>query len=113
MKEIEAGQTIFVSANDFYDSEPNLSEYIVTDVNTVSFYAHKKDVGHVVRRFDKRKMKHKSIGNVYTAYLAEKEYWDEVNRANETVKLKLELKIRINDMSLDELRSLKEIISTK
>lgn len=61
----------------FFESEPNLKEYIVKKVNTRSFYAHRKDSDYV-RRFDKKTMVHSSLGNFYKAYLTEKDYWDKV-----------------------------------
>jgi hypothetical protein len=114
MNDIEVGQAVYVHvSNMFYNSEPKLSEYIVTKVNTRSFYAHRKYSDYEIR-FDKRKMTHESLGEVYRAYLTEKEYWDMVERGKEKVQLRKELQDTINKMSLIELRKLKEVLfSTK
>src|SRR4051794_37077256 len=104
MNDIEVGKTVYVQvSNMFYNSEPKLSEYIVTKVNTRSFYAHRK-TSDFERRFDKRKMTHESLGEVYRAYLTEKEYWYMVERGKEKVRLRKELQDTINKMPLIELR---------
>ncbi|MCU5431302.1 beta barrel domain-containing protein [Bacillus cereus group sp. MYBK163-2] len=110
MDEIEVGQIVYVHvSNMFYNSEPKLIEYIVSKVNTRSFYAHRKGSDYK-RRFDKRKMTHESLGAIYRAYLTEKEYWDIVNRRKESAELRKELKEQIDSMSLEKLRELKEQI---
>ncbi len=110
MNEIEVGQIVYVHvSNMFYRSEPKLIEYIVSKVNTRSFYAHRKDSDYE-RRFDKRKMTHESLGDVYRAYLTEKEYWEMVERGKERVQLRKELKETVDKMSLIELRKLKEVL---
>ncbi|HDR7669583.1 TPA: hypothetical protein QCX97_003469 [Bacillus wiedmannii] len=108
MREIEVGQIVYVHvSNMFYRSEPKLMEYIVSKVNTRSFYAHRKDSDYE-RRFDKRKMTHESLGEIYRAYLTEKEYWDMVDRRKESVELRKKLKEQIDSMPLEKLRELKE-----
>ncbi|QTR83177.1 hypothetical protein JC777_00900 [Bacillus cytotoxicus] len=111
MNEIEVGQIVYVHvSNMFYSSEPKLIEYIVSKVNTRSFYAHRKDSDYE-RRFDKRKMTHESLGEVYRAYLTEKEYWDMVDRRKESIELRKELKKQIDIMSLEKLHELKKHIN--
>lgn len=110
MNKIEVGQIVYVHvSNMFYSSEPKLIEYIVSKVNTRSFYAHRKGSDYE-SRFDKRKMTHESLGDVYRAYLTEKEYWEMVERGKERVQLRKELKETVDKMSLIELRKLKEVL---
>jgi len=79
MKKIEVGQTIYVNIKKPFDNnESNLSDYIVTKVDPISFFAHEKN-SDFERMFDIKKMQHRELFELYTAYLTDKEYWNLVN----------------------------------
>lgn len=106
---IEAGQKIYVTEVGFVNSHPNLTEYTVTRVNTVSFYAITED-SKFETRFDKRKMIGKSTFSDFIAYLTADEYWNAVKRSKEKKELMAQIGKRLNTLSLNTLRKFDEII---
>jgi phosphopantetheine adenylyltransferase len=110
MKSIEVGQTIYVNIrNIFFPSKPNLTEYVVTKVNRKSFYARRKDSDYEYR-FDKKTMKTEFLGEIHTAYLDPKEYWDKVELEKERSALCNEIKKHLNNLNIEKLREIKTII---
>lgn len=64
----EVGQTLYVTISGWISRGEQVFEYIVTKVNTVSFYAHRKD-NNIERRFDLKTFTAKdSIGDTFYAY---------------------------------------------
>lgn len=112
-RNIEVGQTIYVNAQTmFLPSKPNLDEYVVTKVNTRSFYAHKKGSDYE-RRFDKRTWQHESLGELYQAYETEKEYWDLVELAKEKKALRENISRSLPELNIKQLRKIYQIINSK
>ncbi|MBD8005835.1 beta barrel domain-containing protein [Bacillus norwichensis] len=109
---VEIGQTIYVSvSNMFTESEPNLTEYVVTKVNTMSFYAHRKGDDFAERRFDKRTMIHNSFCETYKAYFTEKEYWDKIALLKEKMLLCSEIRRSVVDLDIKKLRQIQALIN--
>jgi hypothetical protein len=111
VKTIEVGQTIYVNIrNMFLRSEPKLEEYVVTKVNTKSFYARPKDSSYEIR-FNRKTMKStSSLGDCYTAYINPNEYWDKVKLEKEKLLLRTEITKSLNELSIEKLRQIKAII---
>lgn len=109
---IEVGQTVYVNVKlDFVNQAPKLSEYIVTKVNTKSFYASKKGDDYEVR-FDKKTMQSRSFGIIYKAYLTKEEYWDMIELGKERESLRKEIAQAINGLGIEKLREIKNLINT-
>lgn len=111
MKQVEKGQTIFVSKNSRLESEPNLSEYVVRRVTSTGFYAHKKG-STLSHRFSKKTMEHKSrTGEHFKAYLTENEYYEIIEMKTETEKLKSEIINGIDGLDIEVLREIKKLLT--
>jgi hypothetical protein len=115
----EVGQIIYVNAQWWGRSEPNLSEYRVTKVNTVSFYAERTEPIRVngstpERRFNKRSMTSKdSVGTHFIAYETAEEYWARVRFASD-VHEKREWIIRnISTVKMAGLQQIEEVIKAE
>ncbi|PEW74028.1 hypothetical protein CN449_15295 [Bacillus thuringiensis] len=115
MSKIEVGQKLFVVSNHrFINREPVLMECEVTKVNRRSVYAQRVSAAHAPGefRFDKKTLfSDDGWGTCYQAYLNKQDYWDFVNQTEERKALQIELKERIEKMSLNKLRELKERIN--
>lgn len=110
---IEVGQTVYVNVSFlFVHSEPKLYPYIVTRVNTKSFYAKEDGDKHEVR-FDKKSMSSRSTFGVYRAYLTEKEYWDMIELAKEKETLRREIVKAVNSLGIEKLREIKTLIASQ
>ena len=108
----EVGQTVYVTISSILGSGEGskIYEYIVTKVNTASFYAHNKD-GDLVRRFDLKSFTHKGTFEYHYAYLTK----EEILKSRAIIKERTELKHHINNslkkhIPLSTLRAIKEII---
>lgn len=108
----EVGQTVYVTISSILGGEwSNIYEYIITKVNTSSFYAHNKDNEHLIRRFDLRTFTHKGSIDYYYAHLTK----EEILKSRAIRKERAELKHHINNslkkhIPLPVLRSIKEMI---
>lgn len=112
---ITVGQTVYVSFTGGWtgSSQPNLSEYEVTKVNTKSFYAVEKGFDFE-RRFDLRTLRHdNSFGEVYLAYLSENAYWDKVKILEEKKQLRREIEHSLMKLNLNQLREIRSIIKSE
>ncbi|MED2737069.1 hypothetical protein [Bacillus toyonensis] len=111
MKQVEKGQTIFVSKATRLGSEPNLSEYFVRRVTATGFFAHKKG-STISHRFSKKTMEHKNkMGEHYKAYLTENEYYEMIEVKIETEKLKSEIISGLDGLDIEVLREIKKLIT--
>ncbi|CDQ41921.1 beta barrel domain-containing protein [Virgibacillus salexigens] len=110
-REVKVGQILFVASNiAFSTSKPSLSNYVVTKVNTRSFYAHPTDGDHIVR-FDKRTMRSTSHSfEVHQAYFSEKEYRDLVDLYEKKNSLRKEIIESVKDLELNKLEEITAII---
>jgi len=108
----EVGQTVYVTISSILGGEwNNIYDYIVTKVNTSSFYAHNKDNEHLIRRFDLKTFTHKGSIDYYYAHLTK----EEILKSRAIRKEKNELKHYINNnlkrpLPLLALKAIKEII---
>lgn len=113
---IEVGQTVYVNVQfAFVNQAPKLSEYIVTKVNTKSFYASKKGLvltNDYEVRFDKKTMQSCSFELTYKAYLTKEEYWDMIELGKERESLRKEIAQAINGLGIEKLREIKNLINT-
>lgn len=106
---IEVGQKVYVTMSGFVKIKPNLEEYTVTAVNTVSFYAIRNGVNSEIR-FNKRKMEAKGAVYHYKAYLEPETYWKKVKEAEESEELRGAIGESIKYLDLPMLRKIKEYI---
>lgn len=110
----EVGQTVYVTVSGMFGNEGgNIYEYIVTKVNTASFYAHNKD-GDLIRRFDLKTFTHKGTFEYHYAYSTK----EEILKSRVIRKERAELKHQISNalkshVPLPVLRKIKEIIDSK
>lgn len=110
---IEVGQTVYVNAQAmFTQTKPNLAEYVVTKVNTVSFYGHEKG-SDFERRFDKRTWQHHSFGELYQAYATEEEYWKKIELAKERKELYQAINKSLPKLNINQLREINNMIQSK
>lgn len=102
---INPGQTIYVATNSFLGKGEKIEEYVVTEINSVSFYAYKKDSKRKSPiRFNKKTMKSKAYGYEYVAYLDEDHFNEVLSRRREERDLREAIMKNINDLSLEQLR---------
>lgn len=114
MKNIEVDQQIFVNSYlPFHESPSNLHPYIVTKVNTVSFYA-RPIKGERSLRFNKRSGV-ATLGSAYRlrAYATEEEYWNQLNAEEEKERLVAEIKRALSTLKLDDLQYLAKFIKNR
>lgn len=114
---VKVGQTIYVNIRNMFlpSNEPNLEEFVITKVNTKSFYARRKDsLGGYEYKFNKKTMTATSLGDIYTAYLDPNEYWKLVEIEKEKELLRKEIIQEVfNGLDLEKLRQIKAIIEMK
>lgn len=113
-KKPEVGQTLYVTVSSILGSDGiGVYEYIVTKVNTSSFYAHEKDNDRI-KRFDLKTFTHKGTFEYLYAHLTK----EEILNIRAIRKEKAELKHQINNelkknIPLPILRAIKELIDSK
>ncbi|WP_144616232.1 hypothetical protein [Bacillus cereus] len=112
---VQEGQEIFVTnLGGWYSRpEPNLEKWIVVKANGTSFYANPEGVeDRSPYKFSQKDLTHSNgWGDDRKAYLTENEYWGMIERNKERKSLRMGLKIKIDKMSLTELRELDKQIS--
>jgi|SRR5690625_863350 len=111
---IAEGKTVYVhSSNMFLGSESdNLAEYIITKVNTVSFYARSKESG-VEKRFERKTKESRSVGYIYKAYIDPEEYHQKVNREDKEKEMQSYISKHIQYLNLEDLKDVKELINKR
>lgn len=111
----EVGQTLYVTVSGFMSCGDNIYEYIVTRVNTTSFYAHNKDDDDgYERRFNLKTLKYNSgIGETYNAHLTKEEILKSQAFFKEKRELKEYVSRNIHKLTRDQLRTVKEMIDSK
>lgn len=109
---VEVGQEIYVTrGNRFMETTPNLDTWIVTSVNTKSFYAHIKGTVNG-QRFDKRSMVCELLnaGEYLRAYQSPSLYWDKVAEMKRVVELKSIIQKELVGMNLKVLEEIYKVI---
>jgi len=115
----EVGQIIYVNEQFWGRNKPNLNEYRVTKVNTVSVYAERVESvsvnGYVHQtRFNKRSMTSKdTFGSHYTAYETAEEYWGKVKLAQEKHEKTRWILKNIADIPMAGLEQIEEVIKAE
>lgn len=109
----EVGQTIYVTISGWISRGEQVFEFIVTKVNTVSFYAHRKD-NNIERRFSlKTFTADNSIGDTFYAYLDRETPERMFALAKEKKDLKEYVSRNIHKLTRLQLKEVKEIIDSK
>lgn len=109
----EVGQTMYVTISGWSKSERRIFEFIVTKVNTVSFYAHRKE-NNIERRFSlKTFTANNSIGDTFHAYFDRETPERLISLAKERKELIHYCKGNIHKLNIGELEIVKEMIDSK
>ncbi|QQO38641.1 hypothetical protein PP657_gp023 [Bacillus phage BCPST] len=108
----EFGQTLYVTIGSQFGELDDIHEYIVTKVNTVSFYALKKG-SNLVRRFDLKTFSHKGTFEYHYAHFTREEIEERRILAAEKRALKNHLLKNIHNFTLPQLREMNKIVDSK
>lgn len=109
----EVGQTLYVTVSGWCDRGDRIFEYIVTKVNTVSFYAHRKD-NNIERRFNLKTFTcSNSIGDTFFAYFDKETPERLFALSKEKQELKEYVSRNIHKLTRIELKTIKELIDSK
>lgn len=110
---VKKGQIIYVEqSNMFINTSPNLSEYVITSVNSRSFYAKRKDSQNDYKqRFDKKTgISHSIDGFINEAYPHEETYNAKIEKIKKTAELKIYISKNINKLKLEDLIKIEKYI---
>lgn len=106
----EVGQTIYVTISGWLNNSDKIYKYIVTRVNTVSFYAREISCDREYR-FDLKTFTHKGTFDYYYAYHTKEEIEKMQAVAKEKKTLREEIQHEVKyPLPLSALREIKEII---
>jgi hypothetical protein len=112
----EVGQTLHVSTSGGYwrmkKEEPKLEEYEVTRFNGSSVYLKSKEYPEQrEKRFERKSLTHRDMfGEIYKAHIDPQVYWDGIARVEEKASLREYIEPKIQKLTLEQLRALKEYI---
>ena len=106
----EIGQTLYVTKSGWLSEGKRIYEFVVTKVNTVSFYATHKD-GDFEYRFDLKTFTHKGTFDYYYAYHTKEEILktQAVDKEKKKIREEIQHEIRFS-LPLPVLRAIKEMI---
>ncbi len=110
---LKIGQKIYVAQSTFFSEEKELKTYVITDVNSVSFYAKPEEINIKPLRFDKRTLKHKANFSILTAYLDESHFYQIQSLEKEKNDLLQYIKANLSDLSVDQLRAIHRSMITE
>lgn len=112
MTELEIGQRIYVTRKQlFHETKPNLHPYVIVRFNSSSIYATPLQSDYE-QRFDRKTLEGKmSVGDRYTAFFTEEEYWSKIEQVKEHKELKSELKELVDSLTVEQLRKLKAYLN--
>ncbi|AGR46702.1 hypothetical protein PP654_gp047 [Bacillus phage v_B-Bak10] len=106
----EVGQTVYVTISGWLNNSDKIYKYIVTKVNTVSFYAREISSDREYR-FDLKTFTHKGTFDYYYAYHTKEEIlkMQAVSKEKKVLKAEIESELKY-PLPLTVLRAIKEMI---